>query len=151
MTLRADGAFRKANAGFSLVEALIVVAVLGLLLAITTPKIRDASIRSNVRGARGAVANLYARARVTAIQTRKITTLRFNGNSAVITVPGVGKLDTIGAVMNLNNEYGVTLTTTGDITVLPTGMVNATVPKKVMVSKSGKSDSLMIMGYGRMQ
>lgn len=144
---------RPARAGFTLIEVVFVLGFMGLVLALVTPRIREATIRADVRSARGAVANLYARTRVAAIQTRKPATLSFNGNSAVITVPGVGKLDTIGGVMNLNQRYGVALAaSTSKVGLQPTGLLtNPAVPIMVKVTKHGRSDSLRISGYGRMQ
>jgi prepilin-type N-terminal cleavage/methylation domain-containing protein len=139
------------KAGFSLIEALIVVVIMGLLLALVTPRIRDTTLTTEVRNARAAVANLYARARMVAVQQRKTATLRFNGNQVYVTVPVGAVLDTVGAVTDLGSQYGVTLTASGNVTVLPTGLVNAAAPITWKVTKSGKSDSLMITGYGRMQ
>jgi prepilin-type N-terminal cleavage/methylation domain-containing protein len=139
------------RAGFTLIEALIAVVLMGMLLALAPPRIRDAATSADVRNARAAVANLYARARVTAVQLRKPATLRFNVNQAYVTVPLGAGLDTVGAVVDLGTEYGVTLTPSGTISVSPTGLVNANPPITILVSKSGKSDSLVISGYGRIQ
>lgn len=139
------------RAGFTLLETMIAVVIMGLLLAMAMPRIRDTMLGTEVRNARAAVANLYARARMVALQQRKTATLTCNGNQVFITVPLGAGLDTVGAVMDLGAQYGVTLTASGDVTVLPTGLVNAAAPITWKVSKSGKSDSLMITGYGRMQ
>lgn len=140
------------QSGFSLIELMIAITLVGILLAIAMPRVQNATIRRNTQAARAALVNLYARARVTAIQSRRTTTLNVSGTSAWITAPRVGGgLDTIGAVTNLTTEYGVAVTAAGNVTVLPTGLVNAGTPINITVTKSGQSDSVVISGYGRIQ
>ena len=141
------------RAGFSLIELLTVVSVLGLMMVIAAPRLADANTRRNVKGARAAVASLYARARVRAVQARRPATLQFTDSLAWVTIPrGTGAtLDTIGGVQNLNALYGVSIAASGTISVQPTGLVNAGTPIKVTVTKQSKSDSVIISGYGKMQ
>lgn len=140
------------RAGFSLIELMIVITIIGLMLAMAMPRIQDTLVRRNLQGSRAAVVNLYARARVTALQQRRTTTVNFNGTSAWITAPrAAGGLDTVGAVTNLLTQYGVAVAATGNITITPTGLVNAGTPIQINVTKSGKSDSVMVSGYGRLQ
>jgi prepilin-type N-terminal cleavage/methylation domain-containing protein len=141
----------RSRVGFSLLEVMIAITILGLLIAIGAPRIRETMIRVEVKGARAALANLYARARVTALQQRKAATLRFNGNHAFVTVPLGAGLDTLGAVTDLNAQYGVVLTAGGVVTVLPTGLVGAGLPVTLKVERAGYADSIVISGYGRMQ
>lgn len=137
--------------GFSLLELLTVVTVMGLMMAIAAPRVADALVRRNVKGARVAVASLYARARIHAVQTRRPTTLQFSDSLAWVTVGGAAGLDTVGSVQNLAREFGVTIASTGTIAVQPTGLVNAGAPIRVTVTKAGKSDSVVISGYGKLQ
>jgi prepilin-type N-terminal cleavage/methylation domain-containing protein len=140
------------RAGFSLVELMIVITVIGIMLAMVVPSVQGTLVRRNLQGSRAAVVNLYARARVTALQQRRATTLNFNGTSAWITAPrAAGGIDTIGAVTDLQAQYGVAVAASGTVTILPTGLVNAGTPIQINVTKSGKSDSVMISGYGRLQ
>jgi prepilin-type N-terminal cleavage/methylation domain-containing protein len=138
--------------GFSVIELLVTIVVFGLLASIAMPRMRAMALAEDLRAARGAVVSVYGRARVHAIETRKPATLWFNASSAWVTVPdGGGGLDTVGTRLNLTSAYGVTMTYTGNVTILPTGLVNAGVPITVTVTKQGKSDSLVISGYGRIQ
>ncbi len=140
------------QAGFSLVEMMIAIAVMGLMLAMAMPRIRDTVIKRDVKSARAAVANMYARARINALQTRKQTTVRFNASTVWITVPLGGGLDTVGAPVDLNNAYGVTVSYTDpSISIQPTGLATLGAPVTIKVTRSGKSDSVMISGYGRLQ
>lgn len=140
------------QAGFSVVELMIAVAVMGLMLAIAMPRIRDTLIGRDVKSARAAVANLYARARINALQSRKITTIHFSGSQVWVTAPLGAGTDTIGAVADLTSMYGVTVDASqATIAVMPTGLANTGVPVLVRVTRSGKSDSVTISGYGRLE
>lgn len=151
MTLADKGMVRALPAGFTLVEALVVIVTIGLMLAIAAPRVAAGFGATNVRNARNATANLYAKARVTALQTMKQTTLNVSGGRVWITTPGPLGVDTVGGVTNLTAEYGVTVTSGGSATVLPTGLVNANVPLVVGFAKGSARDSLVISGYGRIQ
>jgi prepilin-type N-terminal cleavage/methylation domain-containing protein len=142
------------RAGFSLVEILIVIVLAGLMLALAMPKLRQGLVMRDVKSARSALANMYARARVNALQTRKNSTVHFSGSQVWVTAPlgTVPEGDTVGAVVDLTNAYGVTVNASAStITVLPTGLANMPATVTVRVTRSGKSDSVMISGYGRLQ
>jgi Tfp pilus assembly protein FimT len=130
---------------------LIAVTLLGLMLAIAAPRIQEATTTRSVRNGRMALSNLYARARVHAVQSRLPVTLRFGDSTAWITAPLGAGLDTIGVVENLALLFGVTLAASGNVSISPTGLVNAGTPITVTVTKNSKSDSLVISGYGRVQ
>ena len=140
------------NSGFSLVEMLIALAVAGLLMAMALPKLRDGLAARDVKSARAALANMYARARINALQTRKSTTINFSSTNTWVTMPITGGLDTIGAVAQLSTLYGVSVNASvASITLLPTGLSNMASTATIKVTRSGKSDSVMISGYGRLK
>ena len=142
------------RAGFSLIEMLIVITIMGLMLAVVTPKLREGLIRRDLQSARSALANMYARARVNALQTRKSSTVHFSGSQVWVTAPlgAAQEGDTLGAVVDLTAAYGVIVdASVGSITVLPTGLANLGSTVTVKVTRSGKSDSVMVSGYGRLQ
>jgi type IV fimbrial biogenesis protein FimT len=141
------------SSGFSLVEMMIAIAVAGLLIAMALPKLRDTVAARDVKSARSALANLYARARINALQTRKSTTINFSTTDAWVTMPLTGTaLDTIGAPAQLSSMFGVTVDpSVSAITVMPTGLANMSTAAVIRVSRSGKTDSVTISGYGRIQ
>lgn len=141
------------SSGFSLVEMMIAIVVAGLMLAMAMPRLREGLVARDVKSARATVANMYARARVNALQTRKATTVHFSATEVWVTTPlAAGGLDTVGAVVNLHNAYGVDVDpSVASIRVLPTGLANLASMVTVKVSRSDKSDSVMISGYGRLQ
>lgn len=144
------------EAGFTLIEAVIVFVLVGILSALAFPKLTGASAKNNVRSARGHAISLYAKARAAAIETSRSTTLNFTGSRAWITAtPRIVALagstrDTIGQVENLTSIYGVTLTfnPTGTLTIDPRGMGSSTVTT-VWMTRNGFTDSMVVSGFGR--
>ena len=94
--------------GFTLVEMMIVVVLIGAILMIGWPKVASGLAKSNLRSSRTTVANMFAKARAFAVQSNRQTRINFNGNNVVITasprtvVDGVGTVDSIGAVEKLD-------------------------------------------------
>lgn len=144
--------------GFSLVEMLIVIVVVGLVTLSGWPRLRDAKIRSDVRSARGQVIGLYARARASAVETGRQTTLRFSGTSAWITAtPRLAALagstaDTVGDVSNLFTTYGVGVAAAPSttITVDPRG-VGTSSATTIRLTRAGIVDSIRFSAYGKVQ
>lgn len=133
-------------------ELMIAITVAGLTLGLAMPRLRDGMVARDVKSARAALANMYARARVNALQTRKSTTVHFSGSEVWVTAPLAGGLDTVGAVINLTTAYGVSVSASeASIRVLPSGLANMATPVTVKVTRGGKADSVMITGYGRLQ
>ena len=139
------------QAGFSLVEMMVAIVVAGLTLAIATPKVRSTLVRREVAAARGAVANMYARARIHALQSRHPTTVHFNGTQTWVTATDGAVLDTVGGVVDLTALYGVSVAASqAQIGFTPTGFTSIG-SAKVVVSRSGYRDSVQVSGYGRLK
>ena len=114
MTSRKEGSAVRARSGFTLIEALVVVVILGLITLIGFPRISAAMVRSDLRSARTTVVNLVATARAASIQTGRRTWVKFDGDNAFVLArprraAGAGNADTLGAVQNLSTQYKVTV------------------------------------------
>src|SRR5687767_10142127 len=102
--------------GFTIIETMMVVTILGAVTLIGYPRMRDGMTRTNVRGARTTLINLLSKARTAATQTNRITLLKIEGNNAFVLarprlVAAAGSnADTLGAVEPLGDIYGVTVT-----------------------------------------
>ena len=77
----------KRKNGFTLVEMLIVVVLIGAILMIGWPKVAAGLAKANLRSSRTTVANMFAKARAFAMQSNRTTSINFNGNNVVITAP----------------------------------------------------------------
>jgi prepilin-type N-terminal cleavage/methylation domain-containing protein len=143
--------------GFTLIETMLVVTILGAMMLIGFPRMRDGMTRSNVRGARTTLINLLAKARTAATQTNRVTLLKIQGNNAFVlarprlVADGISNADTLGAVEPLGAIYGVTVTALIDSVRfdprgLGTGFGGGT---DFLVSKNGKTETIRVDGLGR--
>ena len=142
--------------GFTLVETMLVVTILGIVVLIGYPRMSAGMTSTNVRGARTTLINLVAKARTAATQNNRIALLKIEGNNAFVLMrprllPGAGNADTLGAVERLGDSYGVTLTAAIDSVRfdprgLGTGFGTGTT---FLVSRNGRTETIMIDGLGR--
>lgn len=94
------------RAGFTLIEMMVVVALMTIMVAIATPRIRNIRDRSNLRAARDEVATAFALARSAAVQKGITATITARGDSlSVVTSTGQRVLP----ARALKELYGATL------------------------------------------
>ena len=144
-------------AGFTLVETLMVVVILGTVALIGVPRVQSGLNSTNLRGARTTFVNLIAKARASATQTSRVTLLKIEGNNAYVLarprmVPLAGSTaDTVGTVQPLDQLYGVTLTAAVDsIRFDPRGLGSGFGSGTVFqLSRDGHTDSIRVDGLGR--
>lgn len=142
--------------GFTVIEMLLVITILGIATLIGLPRMSAGVTSANVRGARTTLINLLARTRIAATQSNRITVLKINGNNAVILLrprrlPGVGTADTLGPVTQLGETYGVTVTAAIDsVRFDPRGMASGFgTGTTFSVSKNGTTETIRIDALGR--
>jgi len=110
------------RSGFSTIEMIIVVILIGIVASLGFPRIRTAVQKTNVRSTRVFLAGATATARAAAIQRGCRGVVHFTSGAAgtvwVTACPrmaaGAGTVDTLGAVEQLASRYSVTLTATRD-------------------------------------
>ncbi|MGH7562771.1 MAG: pilus assembly FimT family protein [Gemmatimonadales bacterium] len=138
----------RSTAGFSLVEMLIVVAVIGLMMLLAWPRITAIYDRSQVRGARNVVINKFNTARIQARQSGMTTRFQQNGNLVWVERDnGLGGWVTVGGVQNMNAVYGVTIPDVNMLTIDPRGLAQGT-PITIRMGRAGIRDSVVFSGYG---
>ena len=150
------GTGRSSEGGFTFLEVLIVFAFVGLMVLIAFPRLERALTSANVRNARTLSIGLYMRARSSALETGRVTTLTFNGDVALITatprlMPVAGStLDTLGGPHDLQVLYGVTVTGNpfNTLTVDPRGLASSNATT-IYFTRVGKTDSMSVSGFGR--
>jgi prepilin-type N-terminal cleavage/methylation domain-containing protein len=148
------------RSGFSLIEMLMVVILIGIVASLGFPRIRTAVQKTNVRSARVFLASATATARAAAVQRGCGAVVHFtsgaNGLVWVTACPrmkaGAGTVDTLGAVEKLAARYSVTLTPTRDsIRFSPRGLnldYQVTIIR-VQGASTAVKDSTMINQIGK--
>ena len=92
--------------GFTLIEMIIVVVMIGVIAVIGFPKIRRALDQTNVRSTRVFLSTAVATARAAAVQRGCRTAVHFANGSGTVWVTACSRanpalIDTIGGVANL--------------------------------------------------
>jgi prepilin-type N-terminal cleavage/methylation domain-containing protein len=146
---------RASRRGFSLVEMIVVLVLVGILSAIALPFLRTAPAKSSVHGATTAIASYHAIARNAAIARGRtaVLVIKAAAPATVLVVLkrfGSTAVDTVGAVENLYDRFAVTLTTTSDsVLFTPRGIGVSTSTTTVVATRGGVADTLTISAAGR--
>lgn len=141
------------NSGFTVVELLWVIVIMGLMGAMGIPRIRGALQKQNVKSARVAGVAHIVKARAAAVQRgcRATVHVRSTGLIWVTACKTVGAgIDTLGSVDDLKARYGVTMSATRDsIQFDPRGLSLGNQSGTVFVSNAVAADSIVINAVGR--
>jgi Tfp pilus assembly protein FimT len=137
--------------GFSLVEAVLVVSIVGLLGLLAVPRIERALAARDLAAARAGVSALWLRARMAAVQQRRPVVVAANGDVVSASALSPTGPVPVGTVL-LRSQFGVSVTSPpASLTLAPTGLVVKGTPFHLHFAKSGLTDSVRITGYGRFE
>lgn len=139
--------------GFSFVEMMTVIVLLGILAALGVPRLRGSLEKQNVRSARAAISTLVATARSVAVQRGCPATLNMNADSAWVTACGVNPPAAsvaVGSKKLVASIYGVTLSPSAATLVFdPRGMATVFQTTIVRISGPVSQDSVIINPVGK--
>jgi len=138
--------------GMTLIELVIVFALIGLMAAIAVPRIGDALAKRNARSARNAIITMHAKARAAAIQRGRPASLVFDGNTVLVVSrnPVTAAIDTVDKPEDLHERFGATVSTTRDtLTFDSRGIGTASGDTEVIVTKGAYTERLVISAWGR--
>ena len=140
--------FVRSRSGFTLIEMLVVVVLLGLVALIGFPKISAALVQNDIRSARTTVINMVAAARAASVQTNRSMWIKFEGGKAYVVTSG--SADPVGGIQNLGTQYGVTMSGADSIQFDPRGFgADLGGGISIVLSRGGHSDTVTIDGLGR--
>ena len=132
--------------GFSLMEMLIVVSMIGIMALFAWPKVVTVYDRSQVRSARTAARNLFEATRINARMSS--TAMTFNRAGNVLWISNNTTAATVGSPLDLAGQYNVTAAGLTALVVDPRGLLQGA-GGRLVFSRGNASDSLIISGYGR--
>lgn len=140
------------TSGFTLVELLIVIVLMGILATIGLPKLSQQSTALTVHSATQEVASYLAQARATAVATGRPIWFVRAGNVVGVSTTA----DSVGFLKStdLGSAHGVSVSSLADPTTIEfdargmiPGGVGAALP--IVLSKGNARDSVCVLGLGR--
>ncbi len=141
--------------GFSMVELLFVIILVGLIASIGFPRLRRGLEKQNVRSSKALIATMAATARGTAIQRGCAATLNITGDSIWVTACGVNPpaaLVEVGTKKLVGSAYNVQLSSSsGSIVYDPRGIATVFQPTTIHVIGPNYQDSVVINELGRVK
>ena len=142
------------RSGFTAIEMVIVVTLIGLIALIGFPKIRQSLDRTNVRSARDAVGTLAGTARAASIQRGCRSVLHFTANTVWVTTACPTKVDTVSGVQDLYARFKVTMSASRDsVQYDPRGLSMDAFASNTVARLTGSvttnQDSVMINPIGK--
>lgn len=138
--------------GVTLIELLLVIALIGIMGAFAFPRVGDGITKQNVRSARTLFVGTHARARATAIQRGSQTFLIVNNGRLTIQSvnPVTNAAQQVGNVEDLGARYGVTVQP-GNLTLTfdGRGMGQEATGTTISITKGAHGTQIQISPVGR--
>lgn len=143
---------RMERRGFTLMEMLMVIVLIGAMTAFALPRLNSAMTQQNVSSARVAFVGMYAKARYTAIQRGSAATLILANNVVSIqsTNPVTNVTQMVGNSVNLGTRYGVTVQPASSTWQFdPRGLGTGASQTSVSITKGTYATQIVISAAGR--
>jgi len=144
------------RSGFTTIEMVIVVVLIGIIAMFGFPKIRQALDKTNLRSARDAVGTLAATARAASVQRGCRSALHFTATPSTVWVTTAcpTKVDTVSGVQDLTKRFKVTLSASRDsVQYDPRGLsmdgFNSNTVVRLTGNVATNKDSVMINPIGK--
>ena len=149
---------RGKRSGFTLIEVLMVIVLVGIMMGVAIPYLRNSSSKTNVRGAADTISRLYSTARATSINRGKVAWLVLNHTATTVMViakqVNAAGIDTIIKPQNLSTIYNVSFTDSNDSLVFtPRGIGANLTPTTVIITSAtqGIVDTVVIYPTGKIK
>jgi prepilin-type N-terminal cleavage/methylation domain-containing protein len=141
------------NRGFTVIEILIVMIIIGILAAFGIPRLRNSLEKQNVRSAKALLATLVATARSVAVSRGCPATLNMTVDSAWVTACGVSPPAAsvqVGTKKLIGDDFSVQLGPSVSTLIYdPRGISTAYQVVTVQIVGSTVTDSVIINQVGK--
>jgi prepilin-type N-terminal cleavage/methylation domain-containing protein len=140
--------------GFSLIELLIVIVLIGAITSFAIPMVRRGLEARRVSGARIAITTMNAKARAIAVQRSRSVRFIIAGNEVrLVSLHPVTGAVTVIEQRDLNTVYGVTVASSRDTLLYdPRGLGLQNSATMIAVSRpGGYADTVVINSLGGVQ
>ena len=141
---------RARRTGFTIIELLMVITIMGVIVAVAAPKMGKINRSSDLRSARDHLASRIAAARHMAIQRSMAARMVRSGNVVWIESVTPAGVTSGRDTVDLNARFGVSVSSTvTQIRFDPRGFSTGGAPRKFII-KSGADlkDSVCVTGMG---
>ena len=139
--------------GFSLIELMFAFVLIGVIMAIGFPRLRNSLEKQNIRSSKALLATLATTARSTAVQRGCNATLNMTVDSVWVTACGVNPVAasvTVGTKKLVGSEFGVSLVPSAAAVVYdPRGIRTQFQTTSVRIVGAHYSDSIIINQVGK--
>lgn len=139
--------------GFSLIEMMFVFVLVGVIMAIGFPRLKNSLEKQNVRSSKALLATLVATARGIAVQRGCNATLNMTTDSIWVTacqVNGTATNVLVGTKKLVGSEFGVSLTpSSGSLIYDPRGIATVFQQTSIRIQGAHYSDSVVINSVGK--
>lgn len=143
------------DGGFTLIEILVVIAILLMAVSLAAPSMRGMTDRTRTRSAVDQITGDVALARISAVREGRQTSLRFTGTATYTVTIDTSATDasrfrTVKTV-DLSRDYGAVQITpsSGRLSFNSRGLLQPTSVTRIRVSRSTTADSVTISSVGR--
>ena len=139
--------------GFSLIEMMFVFVLVGVIMAIGFPRLKNGLEKQNIRSSKALIATLAATARGTAIQRGCAATLNMTTDSAWVTACGVNPPAAsvqVGTKKLVGSEFNVSLAPSAATVVYdPRGIAAVFSTTTIRIIGAHYQDSVVINQVGK--
>jgi prepilin-type N-terminal cleavage/methylation domain-containing protein len=146
---------RGIRAGFTMLELMVVLVVAGVLVAISGKGIASAFAGNSRSSAVRVAGTTLFQARAIAIQRSRQSWLVRSGSTIKILADSLGTMVQLGKTVDLNQRYGVTLTSASTppsrdtVSFDARGLITGTTTAyAIIITKGTKSDTVCVTGLG---
>jgi type II secretion system protein H len=143
----------RSSAGFSIIEIMVIVMIIGLLAAMAIPRFGNLAASLRSRGAADQIAADIAYTRMSAVREGRTAVLTVTGNTYTMTVENTdgSTFKTLRTVRIRDSYTGATIATAGSARIAfdSRGMLKSGSATSVTVTSDSRSQRLLISLIGR--